>query len=87
MIVPYKIKTVEPIFLPSREEREVALKKAGYNLFKLRAELVYIDFLTDSGTGAMSSAQWSRIMMGDESYAGSSSFYRLEGGGKGVLGV
>ncbi|OGQ48843.1 MAG: tyrosine phenol-lyase [Deltaproteobacteria bacterium RIFCSPLOWO2_02_FULL_47_10] len=87
MIVPYKIKTVEPIFLPSREEREVALKKAGYNLFKLRAELVYIDFLTDSGTGAMSSAQWSRIMMGDESYAGSSSFYRLEAAVQEIMGL
>lgn len=77
-IVPYKIKSVEPIFLLERSEREKIIHKVGLSLFKLRSDQVYIDLLTDSGTGAMSAAQWSRIMLGDESYAGSSSFFRLE---------
>lgn len=79
IIEPFKIKMVEPLPILSRQEREGILREAGYNLFLVRAKHVTFDFLTDSGTTAMSSAQWGAMMIADESYAGSSSFERFEG--------
>jgi tryptophanase len=78
IIEPFKIKAVEPIKFTTEEEREEILRKAGYNVFNIPAEDVIIDLLTDSGTNAMSSKQWAGIMDGDESYAGSKSFFRFE---------
>jgi tryptophanase len=75
---PYKIKVVEPIAFTSREERERALRDAGYNLFNVPAALVTIDLLTDSGTSAMSDRQWAGLMQGDESYAQCRNFFNLE---------
>ncbi|MBU6236233.1 MAG: tryptophanase [Planctomycetes bacterium] len=78
IIEPFKIKTVEPLAMLSRADREVHLERAGYNLFSLPSEVVTFDFLTDSGTTAMSAAQWAAMLVADESYAGSRSFARLE---------
>jgi tryptophanase len=78
IIEPFRIKSVEPIYFTTKEERQEILKKADYNSFRIKASDVLIDLLTDSGTSAMSSNQWAGIMMGDESYAGSNSFFKFE---------
>ena len=78
IIEPFKIKSVEPIYFNTKEERINILENAFYNPFLIHANDVLIDLLTDSGTNAMSSNQWAGIMNGDESYAGSPSFFRFE---------
>jgi len=78
IIEPFKIKMVEPIRLTTREAREEILRRARFNVFKIPAEDVIIDLLTDSGTSAMSSEQWAGMLRGDESYAGARSWYRFE---------
>jgi tryptophanase len=87
IIEPFRIKSVEPIYFNTRAEREVILKKADYNVFGIASRDVLIDLLTDSGTSAMSSRQWGGIMEGDESYAGSPSFYRFETMVKRITGM
>ncbi|MCX7957960.1 MAG: tryptophanase, partial [Deltaproteobacteria bacterium] len=84
---PFRIKMTEPIRILSREEREKKIREAHYNLFLIKAEDVMIDLLTDSGTGSMSANQWSALMLGDESYAGATSFYRFEETVKKITGL
>ncbi len=78
IIEPFRIKSVEPLHRTTRAQRERFLQKAGFNLFELHSSDILIDLLTDSGTSAMSTAQWAAMMRGDESYAGSESFFRLK---------
>ncbi|MDP6601024.1 MAG: tryptophanase [Phycisphaerales bacterium] len=86
IIEPFKIKQVQPIHAPDREDRLAAIAAAGNNPFRLHARDVLIDLLTDSGTGAMSSEQWAGMMRGDESYAGADSFYRFESAAQDITG-
>ncbi|MPM32077.1 Tyrosine phenol-lyase [bioreactor metagenome] len=82
----YRIKMVETIKRSTRQEREQWIKEANYNLFALKSDYVFIDLLTDSGTGAMSDRQWSAMMLGDESYAGARSYYNMKNAIKEILG-
>ena len=83
---PFRIKMVEPLRVTTREQRESAIKNANYNMFALPSKEVYIDLLTDSGTNAMSDTQWAGIMVGDESYAGASSYYKLRDAIRDIFG-
>jgi tryptophanase len=85
--VPYKYRMVEKITIPFKEKRLEILQKAGYNMFDIKAEDVYIDLLTDSGTGTMSNIQWSKIILGDESYAGSESFFAIKNAVEDLMGI
>ena len=87
IIEPFRIKSVEPIYFTTKEERKDILEKACYNPFRIHAKDVLIDLLTDSGTSAMSSNQWAGIMQGDESYAGSSSFFKFEESVRSITGL
>ncbi|MBL0356021.1 MAG: tryptophanase [Chitinophagaceae bacterium] len=87
IIEPFRIKSVEPIYFTTKEERKKILEKSDYNSFRIHANDVLIDLLTDSGTSAMSSNQWAGIMLGDESYAGSSSFFKFEDSVRSITGM
>jgi tyrosine phenol-lyase len=87
IVEPFRTKVVEAIKFTTREEREQLLQDAGYNLFQIKAQDVMVDFLTDSGTSAMSSEQWAALMRGDESYAGCSSYFRFESAVKDIFGL
>ena len=87
IIEPFKIKSVEPIYFTTKEQRQHILEQANYNPFRIHANDVLIDLLTDSGTSAMSSNQWAGIMLGDESYAGSTSFFKFDNAVKDITGL
>ena len=87
VIEPFRIKSVEPIRMTTAAEREALIRAAGFNVFLLNANSVLLDFLTDSGTGAMSAAQWAGIMRGDESYAGSDSYFRFRDAVRDITGL
>ncbi|MGZ5303021.1 MAG: beta-eliminating lyase-related protein, partial [Bacteroidia bacterium] len=87
IIEPFKIKSVEPIFMTTEAERKCFLQKAHYNPFLLNSEQVIIDFLTDSGTSAMSARQWAGMMEGDEAYAGSRSWQKMEAAVQDLTGM
>ena len=85
-IPPFKTKVVEPVYFRTREERAKKIKEVHYNLFNLHSDWVIVDLMTDSGTGAMSEQQWAEIMLGDESYAGSESYFKLKHSVKDIMG-